>query len=152
MIVFFFLLWSLDSASAGSQRPVASIYWLSSPTHANETLLIAGAGLDQVVPKVCRDAACHTVIDKAPHAASWHQSLSLVLPDACSTPPCYLVLDQAVTGDTLGDDTTIITAVNSPDVWWGLSGAPFRHSHGCSRGRARRPVEYATCHLRYYRR
>ena len=113
-----FLLHSSVSVSVWPRQPPISVYWVSSPTHVNETLLIAGAGLDQASPKLCRDVACHFPIDERPNTSSWKQSLSFVLPEACATPPCYLVFDQ---GASLGTQSI---EVNAPDVWWGLSGAP----------------------------
>ena len=117
-ILVYLLLWSALSASIRQDRLPISVYWISSPTHVNETLLIAGAGLDQASAKLCRDANCHAIINSTLDFTSWKQSLSFVLPDACATPPCYLVLEQSAAVDKE------IIAVNAPDVWWGLSGEP----------------------------
>jgi len=49
------------------------VYWVSSPTHANETLLVAGAGLANVDVTMCTSTgAC----SKVP-AAMWEQSVQV---------------------------------------------------------------------------
>lgn len=42
-----------------------SIYWTSSPVGANETMLIAGAGLNASTVQLCADEECKHVIPSA---------------------------------------------------------------------------------------
>jgi hypothetical protein len=63
-----------------------SVYWVSSPTHANETLMVAGAGLGGVHTTLCADRLCRRPIQEAAAVAAWEQSLQMVLPVGIKTP------------------------------------------------------------------
>ena len=78
------LLW-VCAASSNSVPP--AVYWLSSPTYANETLLIAGAGFAGSTVQICtHGGACLSagtrsgVWSDAPGARVWEQSVQVVLP------------------------------------------------------------------------
>ena len=84
-----------------------SIYWSSSPTLVNETLLLAGAGLAGVVARFCNDSVCSSPIGSG-GAGVWDRSLQAVMP-ACG-PPCHIELSSAA--------GLLRAPINPPDVWW----------------------------------
>lgn len=101
--------------------PPPSVYWVTSPTLANETLVVAGSfPASATTTRLCktRDCAAGSQIPTPPTTSSWTNSIKLVLPAGCG-PPCFL----QITGG--GSDHAVV-AVNAPDVWWALSGAPTR--------------------------
>jgi hypothetical protein len=107
-----------------------SIYWMSSPVYANETVLIAGAGLDQATAELCADAACASKIPTAVAIDSWEQSLKMVLPGSSAfVPPVFI----KITGITKEEVTV---AINSPDVWWATGGRAEAHK-GNNRSRSK---------------
>jgi hypothetical protein len=123
---------SIDTAitspdTAATAAP--AVYWAASPTLANETLLLAGAGLANATVRLCKDAACATVVAAAPAVDAWQQSLKVTMPVGACGPPCY----AEITGSVGGAKTTV--AVNAPDVWWGLSGAPSQHASTAGRAK-----------------
>ena len=88
-----------------------SVYWQSSPVLANETLLIAGAGLEGASARLCHNGGvCSDV-----QAATWAQSVQVVLPTSCG-PPCTINL-------TTEAGSAVVT-VNQPEVWWAMRPAP----------------------------
>jgi hypothetical protein len=108
-------------AADASSGNAATVYWTSSPTHGNETLMVAGAGLDGVVTQLCSDRDCANIIH-APPATTWKQSIQLVLPPTIS-PPAYLKI--APSNSTVSTAATIVE-INRPDVWWATSNSPAR--------------------------
>ena len=72
------------------QSAPPSVYWVSSPTHANETLMIAGAGLDGVTAELC-SPACSVPAD----TVSWSQSVQLVLPTPLAAPTRVRITGKA---------------------------------------------------------
>jgi hypothetical protein len=96
------------SVMAATLQPPA-VYWVSSPTLANETILIAGAGLSNASITSCEDAACTsstTEVSVVGAVHSWEQSVQMVLPlNLC--PPLYLKIKTAA-----GE---VSVAVNKPD-------------------------------------
>ena len=93
----------------------AKVYWASSPTLTNETLVIAGAGLAGTRPTLCLDPACAWPAPHQPAAvSSWDHSVKFVLPPSCG-PPCYA---------RLAPGAAVVT-INRPEVWWAASGWPL---------------------------
>ena len=102
-------------------RVAPVVYHMTSPTLANETLVVAGAGLDTVTAKLCKDAACTDVLSVAAPDAMWQKSVKMVLPEILA-PPCFLSL----TSPEHGTQTHV---VNRPDIWWPTTGSPGVHTH-----------------------
>ena len=71
-----------------------SVYWVSSPTHANETLMIAGAGLDGAKAEVCC-GILDEVVCAPTTATSWQQSVQLVLPLPLAAPTRVRITGKA---------------------------------------------------------
>ena len=88
-----------------------SVYWQSSPVLANETLLIAGAGLEGASARLCHNG----VVCSDVQAATWAQSVQVVLPTSCG-PPCTINL-------TTEAGSAVVT-VNQPEVWWAMRAGP----------------------------
>ena len=93
---------------------VPSIYWSASPTLANETLLLAGAGLAGVSTAVrfCNDSICSLPMSAA--ADVWEHSVQVVVP-ACG-PPCHVELTSKA--------GLVKVPLNEPDVWWATTARP----------------------------
>jgi hypothetical protein len=102
------------AAAASTTALKPSVYWASSPTLVNETLLLAGAGLDGAHVRLCKDAQCTAVIDAAPAIEAWAESLKMTIPQ-CG-PPCYVEL-RASGGVS-------VVSLNAPDIWWAMTGSP----------------------------
>lgn len=115
--------------------PPPSIYWVSSPTLANETVVIAGS----FPGKATTLALCTTPTCKAGSristdwsATPWPHSVKVVLPPDCG-PPCFLQLAgpgpgaSATSQSELSSAGTVV-AINAPDIWWALSGEPSHTS------------------------
>ena len=68
--------------------------------------------------RLCKDAACASVVAAAPAVDSWEQSLKVVIPTAGCGPPCHAEITAATGG------AKTVVAVNAPDLWWGISGSP----------------------------
>ena len=83
-----------SNIGAGAAAPTPAVYWMSSPTYANETLLVAGAGLSGTSAVLCKDAACSTTVATPAAAVSWEQSVQLVLP-LTITAPLFLRISAA---------------------------------------------------------
>ena len=102
--------------SAGAYRiPQPEIYYVTTPTLPNETLLVAGAGLNTSTSvRLCRDGKCLDPLDATP--TIWYGSIQITLPEGCG-PPCFLQVDS-----DSGNLAPI--AINAPDVWFVTSGSP----------------------------
>lgn len=102
----------LSLLSASLARP-PSIYWQTVPTGANETLVVAGAGLAGATVKICSSpASCHDTVPSP--AAVWEQSVQVVLPSNLSPGACV-----SITGGNLTEaGSPIVLSLNAPDVWW----------------------------------
>ena len=131
-------------AAAGAPLP-PSIYWLSSPTLGNETLVVAGAGLDGATATLCSSANCTGAINLAhPAAVAWEQSVQLVLP-ANIQPPVFLrVTAKASAGQGQGQGQgqgppSATVAINAPELWWATSGRPAAMANGSWQVDARHP-------------
>jgi hypothetical protein len=110
------MLISLLTSVAAAAPP--SIYWTSTPTLANETLLIAGAGLGGAHVRLCADQQCNQPAALQPtEVAAWDLSVKMTLPPLQA--PCFVHI-----GTPRGD---VSFALNRPDVWWASTGAPSRH-------------------------
>jgi len=80
----------MGAVAGGTGSPTPSVYWLSSPTLANETLMVAGAGLAGATALLCTDPLCASPLSGTSfEAVTWEQSLQLVLP-LLLPPPVYL--------------------------------------------------------------
>ena len=105
-----------------------AVYWASSPTLANQTLLLAGAGMRDAAVRLCRDESCTVPATNHPpgswNVTTWDHSLQLLLPGDCG-PPCFVEIKPSPATST-GTATAAATMlqVNRPDVWWTLSAAP----------------------------
>ena len=97
-------------------RVAPIVYHLTAPTLFNETLMVAGAGLDTVTARLCQDAACANVVASAAPADTWQKSIKVVLPASCG-PPCFLSLASPQYG-------VQTHTVNAPDIWWPTTGTP----------------------------
>ena len=97
--------------------PPPAVYWMSSPTLSNETLVVAGAGLAGATVDLCADAECARQIPTPHSPATWDQSLQLVLPLSL-TPPTFI----RIRGDNNSGGPTL--PLNAPDVWWAAPGSP----------------------------
>ena len=118
---------------AAGPAAAPSVYWVSSPTLANETLLIAGAGLAGAGLALCRDARCRRVVEARPReAAGWAQSVQLVLPPRIS-PPLFVQISEPGGGEPTA------VAINAPDVWWAISGSPGTMRNGSLQVDAQHP-------------
>ena len=112
------------TARGGSALPVPaaapSLYWASTPTLANETLLISGAGLEGARVSLCDSSK--NCSELGPGAVSvWDHSIKLVLPSWCG-PPCSVRVTTTATAATTAPLTMV---VNRPDIWWGASDWPL---------------------------
>lgn len=96
---------ALSAAFGSGAQP--SVYWQSLPTLSNETLLVAGAGLEGAHAFLCRDSSCSD--STALPTTSWKQSVQAVLPTV--SPPSFIKI-EVPSGDS------IVTALNAPEVWW----------------------------------
>ena len=114
MHVFFLLLVSAGAAVATKTTKPPTVYWVSNPTLAGETFLVAGAGLAGAKASLSGGA---TATATATPSTTWNMSMKLVLPKGCG-PPCLL----RVTGADGAVAQTV--AVNAPDLWWASSSAP----------------------------
>ena len=80
---------------SGVAQSAPAVYWHSSPTLLNETLLVAGAGLDSLTSaQLCTGPipSC-AELPLAAQLQTWSHSLKVVLPAACyASPPCQLRL------------------------------------------------------------
>ena len=99
--------------AAGKGPPIA--YWMSNPTLANETLLIAGAGMAGATVELCSDLGCNTKLASPAPAATWDQSVQLVLPNAVRAPTFVKV--------SAGSEAFTMP-INAPEIWWAISGQP----------------------------
>ena len=123
------VLLALLAAIDPSLAPDPSVYWVSTPTLANETIMVAGAFPESVSAKLCtaKDCSGGSAVPTPP-LTSWAHSVKLVLPEKCG-PPCYLSLsgsaDDARNGSSSKSSATLVQ-VNGPDVWWALSGSPSK--------------------------
>lgn len=97
--------------------PPPSIYWTSTPTLVNETLLIAGAGLNNTRVRLCLDKGCSKLFSDKLVSASWEHSITLVLPKGCG-PPCYVRVDR---GSDV--DGASVQLINAPEPWFAVSSA-----------------------------
>lgn len=111
------LLWVCVVSSNGVPP---AVYWLSSPTYANETLLIAGAGFAGSIVQICTHGeACLSAGTRsgvwldAPDARVWEQSVQVVLPSPLPA-PSFISIDSG----------SEIVQINRPDVWWVTTGRP----------------------------
>jgi hypothetical protein len=113
-----------STAEEESDRTSAapSIYWTSTPTLVNETLLISGAGLDHAQVSLCSghgegggDGKCVALSES--DVSVWAHSIKLVLPTWCA-PPCSVEIKAPGV-------QTVTVAANRPDVWWGASDWPL---------------------------
>jgi hypothetical protein len=107
--------------TASAAVPPPSVYWTSSPTLANETLVVAGSFASRAtMAKLCttRDCATGSEIPIPPVTSPWTYSVKVILPSGCG-PPCFLHIAGPEGGPA-------VVAINAPDVWWALSGAPAR--------------------------
>ena len=86
-----------------------AIYWQSSPTVANSTLLIAGASLTGATASLCTDATCTSSTPLS--AETWELSAQILLP-ATLAPPASIKLGSAV------------VQLNVPEIWWASRGEP----------------------------
>ena len=112
------------------------MYWLSSPTQLNETLLLAGAGFENLKSaQLCSGVDDQkTAVQQQPLSCTdlpgsaleiWQHSLKVVLPaSGCSTPPCRLHLSSHGGGSGGAAAPTTTVEINAPDVWWALTSAP----------------------------
>ena len=103
-----------------------AVYYATTPVLPNETLMIAGAGLEGATAKLCTDKDCASDASLPMVAAestvdAWNKSIKMVLPPAGCGPPCYVQIKA-----TQGTPSTTTVAVNQPDVWWASTGSPGR--------------------------
>jgi len=90
-----------------------AIYWQTTPTEHNQTVLLAGSDLDHISQVLLyHDINCTIAVNgSAKILDSWQYSLKFTLPEACfTTPPCYARL--------VGAETLAPIAVNNVDIWW----------------------------------
>lgn len=99
--------------------PRLSVYYITTPVLPNETLMLAGAGLDGVDAKLCTDERCVTPLSAPLEVTSWNKSVKVVMPPSGCGPPCFVQLKERS-----GNMATV--AVNRPDVWWVTTGSPGR--------------------------
>ena len=98
----------------GLPRP--EVYYITSPTLSNETLMVAGAGLNTSTSvRLCRDSACLHPVDAKPKV--WDRSIQITLPATGCGPPCFLHVESPP-----GNLEPI--AFNAPDVWFVTPGSP----------------------------
>lgn len=117
--------------------PSPSVYWSSSPTYGNETLLVAGAGFDSsgTSVEICQGKDyedSHTWMGivgstgcVASPAAVWEQSVQVLLPPLL-TAPAYVKITTpgSEAGTTSGSGSVVYVEINVPDIWWATSGNP----------------------------
>ncbi len=99
--------------------PHLSVYYSTTPVLPNETLMLAGAGLDGVDAKLCTDERCLTPLSAPLEVTSWNKSVKVVMPPSGCGPPCFIQLKERS-----GHIATVV--VNRPDVWWVTTGSPGR--------------------------
>lgn len=91
-----------------SQPP--SLYWSSTPVIANDTLLMAGAGLSSIdAMRFCTSSANCSAAMGAGAGDVWEHSVKAVVP-TCG-PPCFLELISSASA-------SMTVPINTPDVWW----------------------------------
>jgi hypothetical protein len=100
----------LIGALSGASVP-PSVYWVSTPAIAGDTVIVAGAGLAGATVSL---AGSGPGCSAAAHAAStsttvWEQSVKALLPVGCG-PPCNVTIGTA-TGSR-------VVVVNAPEVEW----------------------------------
>jgi hypothetical protein len=111
-----------------------SVYWVSNPNLAGETVTIAGAGFTQTTEvRLCADSACST-----PHLAaipgwirSWESSVKFIMPTTGLTPPMWARLCKPPCGRPTVTAPAYTVAINQPDVLWHAGvvyGAPGGHN------------------------
>ena len=95
------------------------MYHVSSPNLQNETVLVAGAGLENASAALCthEQSGC-TAVD----VDSWERSAKVVLPATGCGPPCFLNLSTA--------NGSAVVQLNRPDVWWATTATPAAHPGG----------------------
>jgi hypothetical protein len=117
---------NVSSRTATAAAPAPAVYWLSSPTLENETLMVAGAGLAGATVELCSDPACTEQIDTDGSAVTWEQSVQLVLPAISA--PTYIKLTTGAASDSARPATSAAAAaatilpINAPEIWWAISG------------------------------
>ena len=117
-------------AAGASQIPRPEIYYVTAPTLPNETLLVAGAGLNTSTSvRLCRDPKCLDPLSVTPTV--WYRSIQITLPAGCG-PPCFLQVDS-----DSGNLAPI--ALNAPDVWFATSGSPSAYGMRPQARRTRHP-------------
>lgn len=141
-------VWLVLSASS-SAPPV--VYWVSSPTLANETLLVAGAGLSNVTVSLCTgtstDEGGHVHSAGQPQtcapvsAAVWEQSVQVVLPQGLAPPASLRIEEERASG------AIVDVPVNTPEVQWATSGVPWRMTNNSIQVTCRRSPT-ACAHMR----
>lgn len=87
-----------------------AIYWVSTPTLPNETVVIAGAGLQNATVKLTDGSG--RPYKSQPAFSTWERSVKFVLPLDCVPAQCNVELALQDGG------TTTTVAVNRPDPWW----------------------------------
>jgi hypothetical protein len=124
-----------------------SIYWTSTPTLANETLLISGAGLEDSKISLCHGSSTEVCTELHPTDVTvWNHSIKFTLPAGCGVPCRVSISKTAAVGAAQTTTTTSIVnvSVNSPDVWWakavGGAGKSYPESTGSSLGPIINPV------------
>ena len=98
-----------------------AVYYATTPVLPNETVMVAGAGMNGATAKLCKDEACLSPLSAvgAPlEVTSWNKSVKVILPASGCGPPCFLQLKDGNSGGV----TTV--TVNQPDVWWVTTGSP----------------------------
>ena len=143
----------ISSSSSGSMTalPAPVVYWASSPTHVNETLLLAGAGLtdgndytwcsnnNSSADTTTAAAAAAAAAAVACSPADVHgtgSSLTAVIPASRRNHP--------VTPLSLHKGRTTLFRVNEPDVWWSMSSSPAS-IHLPAPVRPSKPCQLQTC-------
>lgn len=93
-------------------RPL--VHWVSNPTLANETVVVAGSGFSNTTSvTLYRDPGGTVALPFDVDSVAWANSVKFVLP-AAATPPCFARLSPSP-GASSG---YIVVPVNAPDIWW----------------------------------
>ena len=137
-------MWLLLSVVLGwdATAPPA-VYWVSAPTLANETVLVAGAGLAGATALWCNTTSmCHP--SQPELAEAWESSIKAVMPADCG-PPCTLRIVSGTphpassrTGDSAA--AAVDVAINVPDLWWATAADPGATGMPRLRAEARAPA------------
>eukprot|EP00729_Bicosta_minor_P026448 gene26448-30915_t len=90
--------------------PSPSVYWSSSPTYGNETLLVAGAGFDS--------SGTSVEICQGKDYEDSHTWMGIVGTYVKITTP------GSEAGTTSGSGSVVYVEINVPDIWWATSGNP----------------------------